>query len=501
MSEIFEGVLESTRSVVAVTFTVLSLPILVYFVLINSAYLMLVVFSFLDFRHHLRRLPFAGREQFMGSKMSPGVTIVAAMYNEEMGIHVSAQSMLSLHYPRHEVVIVDDGSTDRGFAVLEAAFHLVRVDRPMPPDLAVREEPTEVFVPANGRTRLTVVRKANSGRADSINVGINFAREDLVVFIDADSVLDPEALLAVTKPFADDPVRMVAAGGVIRAVNGCTVRGGRVVDVRMPHGLLERIQVVEYLRAFHLGRSGWSRVGALILISGAFGIFRRDVLVEVGGLDPSSIGEDFELVLRVHRRMRKLRRPYRVQFVTEPICWTEVPSSAAVLARQRRRWHRGLWETLWAYRGMLGNPRYGRVGLVALPFYWVFELLAPIVEMGGLILVAVGWLLGVVDTGYLLLFMGVAYLFGMLVTLSAVTVEEYSFHRYGRWSDLLVTLWAALAENVGYRQFTALWRLQGWAASVAGRQQTWGVMTRTGFGNDDPDADVPSAPASRTRKQ
>ncbi|MGB3258682.1 MAG: glycosyltransferase family 2 protein, partial [Ornithinimicrobium sp.] len=261
------------------------------------------------------------------------------------------------------------------------------------------------------------------------------------------------------------------------------------------------IQVVEYLRAFHLGRSGWSRVGALILISGAFGIFRRDVLVEVGGLDPSSIGEDFELVLRVHRRMRKLRRPYRVQFVTEPICWTEVPSSAAVLARQRRRWHRGLWETLWAYRGMLGNPRYGRVGLVALPFYWVFELLAPIVEMGGLILVAVGWLLGVVDTGYLLLFMGVAYLFGMLVTLSAVTVEEYSFHRYGRWSDLLVTLWAALAENVGYRQFTALWRLQGWAASVAGRQQTWGVMTRTGFGNDDPDADVPSAPASRTRKQ
>lgn len=491
-----EDVLEPTRTAVEMVFAVLSLPILAYFVLINSAYLMLVVFSFLDFRHHLRRLPFAGREQFMGSKMSPGVTIVAAMYNEEVGIQIATQSMLSLHYPRHEVIIVDDGSTDRGFEVLQEAFDLVRTDRPMPPDLVVREAPTGVFVPANGRTRLTVVRKANSGRADSINVGINYAHEDLVVFIDADSVLDPEALLAVTKPFADDPVRMVAAGGVIRAVNGCAVRGGRVVDVRMPRGLLERIQVVEYLRAFHLGRSGWSRVGALILISGAFGIFRRDVLVEVGGLDPSSIGEDFELVLRVHRRMRRLRRPYRVDFVTEPICWTEVPSTAAVLARQRRRWHRGLWETLWAYRGMLFNPRYGRIGLVALPFYWIFELLAPIVEVGGLILVVVGWLLGVVDTGYLLLFTGVAYLFGMLVTVSAMTVEEYSFHRYGRWSDLAVTLWAAFAENCGYRQATALWRLQGWAASLAGRKQTWGVMTRTGFGGHETGVGSPEAPAS-----
>lgn len=477
-----EEILEPARLGVDVIFAALSLPILLYFLLINSAYLLLVVSSFLEFRRHLRRLPFAGRAQFMGSKMSPGVTIVAAMYNEEAGIVVAAQSMLSLHYPRHEVVIVDDGSTDNGFECLREAFDLVRTDRPMPQDLRVREQPTGVFVPANGRTRLSVVRKANSGRADSVNVGVNYAHEDLVVFIDADSVLDPEALLAVTKPFNDDPVRMVGAGGVIRAANGCTIESGRVVDVRMPSRLLPRIQVVEYLRAFHLGRSGWSRVGALILISGAFGIFRRDVLVDVGGLDPSSIGEDFELVLRIHRHMRRQRQDYRVEFVTEPICWTEVPSTARVLARQRRRWHRGLWETLWAYRGMLFNPRYGRVGLVALPFYWIFELLAPAIELGGLVLIVLGWLLGVVDTAYLLLFTGVAYVFAILVTLSAMTVEELSFHRYGRWGDLAITLWAALAENLGYRQATAVWRLQGWAASLAGRQQTWGVMTRTGFG-------------------
>ncbi len=479
-----QAVLEPTRTAVETLFMAVSLPILIYFLLINSAYLMLIVSSAIDFRHRLRRLPFAGRDQFMGSKLSPGVTVVAAMYNEEVGIRIATQSMLSLHYPRHEVVIVDDGSTDKGFEVLREAFDLVRTDRPIPPDLPVREQPTGVFVPANGRTRLTVVRKANSCRADSINVGINYAREDLVVFIDSDSLLEPEALLAVTKPFADDPRRVVAAGGVIRAVNGCTVRGGRVVDVRMPQRMLPRIQVVEYLRAFHLGRSGWSRLGALILISGAFGVFRRDVLVEVGGLDPDSIGEDFELVMRVHRHMRRLKRPYRVEFITEPVCWTEVPITLPVLARQRRRWHRGLWETLWAYRGMLCNPRYGRVGLIALPFYWLFELFAPLLELGGLLLVVLGWLLGVVDTSYLLLFTAVAYIFGMLVTLCAMTVEEYSFHRYGRWRDLWITVGAAVMENVGYRQATAVWRLQGWAASLAGRKQTWGVMTRTGFGDE-----------------
>ena len=196
--------------------------------------------------------------------------------------------------------------------------------------------------------------------------------------VDADSILDPDALLGVAKPFADDPIRMVATGGAIRAANGCTRRRrARSSRSACPRSRLARIQVVEYLRAFLLGRTGWSRFGALILISGAFGMFRRDVLVEVGGLDPDSIGEDFELVMRIHRHITDQRRDYRVQFVAEPISWTEVPVTARVLRSQRRRWHRGLWETLWKYRGMLGNPRYGRVGLVALPYYWAFELFAP----------------------------------------------------------------------------------------------------------------------------
>ncbi|MFW6600036.1 glycosyltransferase family 2 protein [Propionibacteriaceae bacterium Y2011] len=466
-------------------FAVIAIPVLVYFLLINSSYLVLVLTATTQFWRQTRRVAFAGRHELIGAAVPPGVSVVTPMFNEAAGIRTSVESMLALHYPSHEVIVVDDGSSDDGFAVLQQAFDLVPVDRQMPTGVPVREPATSIHVPRNGRTRLTVVRKANSGRSDSINVGINLAREDLVVFVDSDSILDPDALLSVAKPFADDPDRMVAAGGVIRAVNGSRVRNGRVVDIRLSKKLLPRIQVVEYLRAFHLGRAGWAAMNALILISGAFGVFRRDVLVEVGGLDPDSIGEDFELVMRVHRRMRRERRPYRITFLTEPICWTEVPSTLKVLRRQRSRWHRGLWETLWAYRGMLFNPRYGRVGFVALPFYWVFELIAPLLELAGLLLVVLGLAFGVVEPGYFALFMLVAYGYAALVTLAAMTVEELTFHKYGRWRDLVGTITAAVVENLGYRQLTAVWRMQGWIASLARRKQEWGTMTRTGFDLDE----------------
>jgi cellulose synthase/poly-beta-1,6-N-acetylglucosamine synthase-like glycosyltransferase len=379
------------------------------------------------------------------------------------------------------VVIVDDGSTDGTFGRLRDAFDLVRIPREIPQDVPTRARVIDVHVPRDGRTRLVVVRKENSGRSEAVNLALNAATEPLVAMIDADSILEPDGLLRVTQPFTDDPTRVVAAGGAIRPVNGSRVVSGRIVNVRMPRQWLARIQVVEYLRAFLLGRTGWSRSGALILISGAFGIFRRDVVVEVGGLDPTSIGEDFELVLRIHRRLRDQGRDYRVAFVPEPVSWTEVPSTTGVLRSQRRRWHRGLWETLWAYRGMLLRPRYGRVGLVALPYYWVFELFAPLLELFGIIIVPLALVLGVVNIPYAVLFLALAYGLAILVTLSAMAAEEWSFHRHERWRDLGLTLVASVLENIGYRQLTVWWRLEGWWASLRGRKQEWGVMTRAGF--------------------
>lgn len=458
-------------------------PILAYFLLVNSSYLLLIALASLEFSRHLRRAPFAGYDEITASPLTLPVSLLVPAYNEEAGIVPAVQAMLALRYPQVEVVVVDDGSTDGTLAALTRAFGLVPVPRVLATDVPTRGSVRAVHVPADGRTPLVVVSKDNGGKTDALNMGINAARYPLVAMVDADSLLDPDALLTVSKPFADDPLHVVATGGVIRAANGCDVVAGRVVDVRMPGRWLARIQVVEYLRAFMLGRAGWSRIGSLVLISGAFGLFRRDVVVAVGGMAHDCIGEDFDLVMRIHRHMRDQRRPYRVVFVTEPVSWTEVPEGHRTLASQRRRWHRGLAEVLWKNRGMIGNPRYGRIGLVALPYYVVFELLAPVVELVGLALLPLGLAFGFVDGRYAVSFLVVAYAYGMLVSIAALAVEEFSFHRYGGWCDLALALAAALVENVGYRQLTAWWRVQGLWSALRCRHRVWGTMTRHGFGS------------------
>jgi len=326
-----------------------------------------------------------------------------------------------------------------------------------------------------------VVRKHNGGKTDAVNTGINVAQYPLVCMVDADSVLDPQALLSVAKPFADDPLRTAATGGVVRIANGCKVVAGRIVEVRMPPSWLVRIQVVEYLRAFLLGRTGWSRLGGLLVISGAFGMFRRDLLVEIGGLDHNTIGEDAELVFRLHRHLRKKRLDYRVLFIAEPVSWSEAPATLRVLGRQRKRWHRGITEILWKHRGMILNPRYGRIGMIAIPYYVVFELLAPMVELAGVILMPLGLLLGAVDLTFAVQFLFVAYGYAIVVNLIALAVEELTFHRYSRWTDLVAAIGASALENIGFRQLTAVWRTSGTGAAMRRGQQVWGEMTRTGF--------------------
>ena len=250
----------------------------------------------------------------------------------------------------------------------------------------------------------------------------------------------------------------------------------------MPRPWLARIQVVEYLRAFLFGRVGWSRVGGLLIISGAFGLFRRDLVVEIGGLDLECIGEDAELVARIHHHHRALgQRDYRVVFISEPVCWTEVPATRKLLGRQRTRWSRGLAQVLRRHWRMIGNPRYGRIGLVVLPYYLIFELLGPLVELTGLILVAVGLPLGLVDPTFALLFALAAFGYGVLLSIASLALEEFSYHRYPSWRDLGIAIVAAGLENVGYRQLHALWRLRGLAAELRGEEIKWGEMPRAGL--------------------
>jgi cellulose synthase/poly-beta-1,6-N-acetylglucosamine synthase-like glycosyltransferase len=460
--------------------------VLGYFLVLDTIYLVLILIASVELIRYFRRRAYAGFDDVFANPLTPAVSLILPAHNEEPLIVESVEAMLSLRYPRFEVIVVDDGSTDGTFARLEQSFGLVSLPLVVPPLVPVAGQVHGTWIPRDGRA-LVVVRKDSAGsKGDAANAGINVAQHPLVCVTDADAVIDEEALLHVAKPFVDDPERVVATGGTVRAANGSTMHRGRIVESRMPTSWLARIQVVEYLRSFLLGRVGWSRLQGLLIISGAFGLFRRDILVELGGFRAGAIGEDADLVARMHRALRQQRRPYRIMFVSEPVCWTEVPESAAVLARQRRRWSRGLADVLWVHRTMIGNPRYGRIGVVVMPYYLLFELLGPIIELLGITTALLGLAFGLLDPSFAALFFAAAFGYGILLSISALLVEELSYHRYERWSDLTVAVGAAIIENVGYRQLHSWWRLQGLWQAVRGHHLEWGVMTRTGFATETP---------------
>jgi cellulose synthase/poly-beta-1,6-N-acetylglucosamine synthase-like glycosyltransferase len=348
------------------------------------------------------------------------------------------------------------------------------VHRGLVPTRPIREMYRSQAVP-----RLLVVDKENGGKADALNAGLNVATGDLVCAIDADTLIAPDALLQLIRAFvAEDGV--LAAGGTIRLANGATVRSGRVVDLRAPTQLLAGLQVVEYLRAFLFGRLGWDRLGGNLIISGAFGLFRRDALLAAGGYTHDTVGEDLELVVRLRRQARERGERDLVRFIPDPVAWTEAPTSLAVLSRQRDRWHRGLADTLWRHRGLLLSRRYGALGLVVFPYFVFVELLAPVVEALGLIGLVAGLILGLVDVPFAAWFFLIAYGYGAILSVATLVLDEMSYRKYRRLRDHLALLGFALIENIGYRQLTVLWRLRGLVGFLR-RRSDWGSMEHRGF--------------------
>lgn len=483
------GVVDALSTVILA----LGLTFAVYSALLNLSFVILTVLALADLTGYRRRLDYAGYDEWFLDPNTRGVSVLMPAYNESATIVQSVQAMTALRYPDLEVVVVDDGSSDDTAAKMIAEFDMVEV--PLVPGGAI---PTlgavhGTWVSRRGAHNLALVRKANGGKADALNAGINYSRKELVCMVDADSLLDPQALLNVARPFADDPGRVIATGGVVRVANGSRVERGRVTNLRMPRRGLQRIQVVEYLRAFLIGRSGWSRLGGLLIISGAFGVFRKDVLLEVGGMATDCIGEDAELVVRLHRHLGDTRADGDIVFVPEPVAWTEVPEDRRMLRKQRRRWHRGLTEIFVRHRAMLFRPKYGVIGMVTMPWFLVFELLSPLVEVLGIVyfvvlLGALGlehWFdpgLDLVNPPVMVILLVASLLFAVFVTLVALLAEEVSFRRYRGLPDLFRAIFAAVEENFGYRQLHAFWRLGGIVDVVRKSRHDWGDMQRKGFG-------------------
>ena len=297
--------------------------------------------------------------------------------------------------------------------------------------------------------------------------------------MDADTILEPDALARVVRPFLED-ASTVAVGGIVRIANGCTIDSGTVEDVRLPKNMLARFQVLEYLRAFLAARVGWNAVGGTLIISGAFGAFRRSVVASAGGFDATTVGEDMELIVRLHRYCRDRDIPYRIEFIPDPVAWTEAPERVSELGRQRDRWQRGLAQVITKHRRMIANPKYGVPGMVALPHYVMFELFGPVIELLGYVAFAAAIISGTASFAHVVAFLAVAVFLGSALSVAAVALEEISFRKYRRSSDLAILLGVALIENLGYRQLSTWWRLRGLVAAMRG-DLNWGTMDRQGL--------------------
>ncbi len=457
------------------TLRIAELTVLAYFALLNGVYVLSFVIAAQQMRRRLREEHAVRIQDLLRSQATKPISLLVPAYGEEATIATSVATLLELHYPEFEVVVVNDGSRDATLEVLTEAFTLRRMPVPAwrgPPHAEI----LGVYRSARD-PRLIVVDKRNGGKADALNAGLAMARYPLFCAVDADSLLDAEALARIAADFAHDP-ELIAAGGTIRVLNAAETDGhGTVLRLRVPPGWLERFQVVEYTRAFLTGRAAFSAARMLLIISGAFGVFRREAVLAAGGYRTDTVGEDMELVVRLHRRMRELGRPYRIRYLIDPVCWTQVPRDRATLARQRDRWHRGLLETLWRHRGMLLRPRYGRLGMVAMPYFWAFEAAGPLLEVGGYLLVLGLLAAGLLDPLFATAFLALAIVYGVLVSVAAFGVEVFLRTRYATLRDRWLLLVTALAENFGYRQWLALVRFRA-TFRVARRAGEWGEMKR-----------------------
>lgn len=451
--------------------------IVAYFLLLNSVYAVLLLLAIPELMEHWRISDDENLRSLRGTDVIPPISVLVPAFNEEATIVSSVLSFLTLEYPNHEVVVVNDGSTDGTMKALIAAYELYEAPAAYPD--VVPTAKVRAYYRSRVYSKLTCLDKENGGKGDSLNAAVNAARFSYVLAVDADTLVERDALLRLARPFLlGEPV--AAVGGTVRVVNGSSVALGLVTVPRVDARWLPGIQTVEYLRAFLFGRLGWNRLGGSLIISGAFGLFKQEHLQAIGGYNTTSVTEDMDVVIRIHKLLRATDSNDTIQFIPDPVAWTEVPVTVRGLYRQRERWHRGLIATLIAHRDVCFNPKYGRLGFIAYPFFFFGEMLAPLIEVAGYLAFGASLLLGIADLEFALLFLMVSVGFGFLLSLWATVLEEVSFRRYPSFRDFLLLIWFSAIESFGYRQLTLWFRLQSYWKYLR-KDSGWGAMEREGF--------------------
>jgi len=455
---------------------------LAYGIIMSFGYIFSSLFSLIELKDYKRRYNFKDENRILQSAYLPKISLLAPAYNEEANVIENVKSLLTLDYPTYEIIIINDGSTDNTLSKLVRHFDLY-----LHKDLHFKHVPSKnvkgIYLSKNKAYKnLKIVDKVNGGKSDALNSGINSSSYDVICCIDVDCILERDALLKLIKPFLNNTKKVIASGGIIRVANSCVIEDGRITEVCLPKNFVARAQILEYFRAFLMGRMAWSRVDGLLIISGAFGMFDKATVIEAGGYSHKTVGEDMELLVRMRRIMREKNVPYKVGFVPDPLCWTEVPQTWKILYRQRNRWTRGTIETLSIHKEMIFNPKYGILGLLSTPYWVFFEWLAPIIEFTGILFFLFLFILGQVNWSVFLIFFGVVYSFSLLFSITALFFEEFTFQQYKKPKDMIKLLCTAMLEPILYHPFVMWAAVRGNLDLLMGKN-SWGKMTRSGFGN------------------
>ncbi len=439
-----------------------------YFGIMNTIYAGLLVISLVSIIRHIHRVKYSPMRDFRSSPGTPPVSILMPVYNEEGAVIRSVRAALSIEYPVFEVILVNDGSSDGTLKAVIDAFRLKKIDRVYRNFL--KTEAVRGFYYSDETPNLLVVDKERGSKADALNCGINTSRSPYICSVDADSLLEKDALIRLMTPVLESGVPVIACGGVVRVLNGIHLRDDLTIDkIDLPDRPIVLFQIVEYLRGFLFGRVGWDALKSLLIISGTFSLFHKATVIEAGGFRVGNVAEDMEMIVRLHEVMRRQNKPYRIRFISDPICWTEVPENVKMLARQRRRWHLGLIQSIFQNREMLFSRRYGVIGMLVMPYYLLFEIIGPFIEILGYVVVALSYVLGLLATKFFLLFITLAIFYGIFLSTAGIFLEELTYRRYPAWGHLFRLLLYGVFENFGYRQINSFWRLQAMVRYLTGR--------------------------------
>lgn len=450
---------------------------LIYMSVILLFYLVIFMISARQLRSQYELHQEEPYEDIENSIDTKPISIIVPAYNEELGVRGSVRSLLSINYPEFEIIVVNDGSKDSTLQVMIEQFDMIKINRVIRKQLPSQE--VVAVYHSQIYDNVYLIDKKNGGKSDALNAGINFSHYPYFCSLDGDSILERDAFLKVMKPVIDSNEKVIAVGGSVRIANGCLIERGEVMKVGLSEKPLVVMQVIEYLRAFLMGRIGLSKHNILLIISGAFGVFHKTSVLKIGGYRTNTVGEDMDLVVRLHRLIKEEKLDSQISYVADPVCWTEAPESTAILRRQRNRWHRGLFEVIWTHKKMIFNPKYGLVGLVSMPYFLFIELLSAVIELTGYLLIIFGVLFSLINIKFALLLFSITFIYGSILSMSAVLLEEWSLRKYSKVSEILKLFFYALSETFWYRPLTVIWRAEG-LVQVIKKEKSWGEMTRKG---------------------